>query len=97
MPRPLFLAMLLGTLSFASPAEARRERGTPDQLVPSAQAQEREQRRISLEQAIGAVQRATGGRVLDAKDLGDQYRIKVLTREGEVRTVRVDARSGEMR
>jgi uncharacterized membrane protein YkoI len=54
-------------------------------------------RRISLAQAIEAVQRATGGKVLDAKDLGSQYRIKVLTRTGEVRVVFVDAETGAMR
>jgi uncharacterized membrane protein YkoI len=43
------------------------------------------------------VQRATRGKVLDAKDLGDQYRIKVLTRSGEVRVVYVDAQTGAMR
>jgi len=53
-------------------------------------------RRISLAQAIEAVQRATGGKVLDAKDLGSQYRIKVLTRNGEVRVVLVDAETGAM-
>jgi hypothetical protein len=35
--------------------------------------------------------------VLDAKDLGSQYRIKVLTRNGEVRVVFVDAETGAMR
>lgn len=89
--------MLLGILSLAQPADARRERGAPEQLVPEAQAQDRDRRRISLEHAIASVQQATGGRVLDAKDFGDQYRIKVLTRDGEVRTVRVDARSGSIR
>ena len=40
---------------------------------------------------------ATGGRVLDAKEGNGQYRIKVLTRNGEVRVVYVDAQTGEMR
>jgi uncharacterized membrane protein YkoI len=53
--------------------------------------------RISLEQAVARVQRATGGRVLDARDEGEQHRVKVLTRQGEVRVVIVDARSGAMR
>lgn len=97
MLRSLLLALLLGTLSIAPDAEARRERGEPEQLVPDARAQDRDRRRVSLEQAIASVQRATGGRVLDAKDFGDQYRIKVLTRDGEVVTVRVDARSGSIR
>jgi len=53
--------------------------------------------RISLEQAVARVQRATGGRVLDARDEGEQHRVKVLTRQGEVRVVIVDARTGAMR
>jgi uncharacterized membrane protein YkoI len=55
------------------------------------------ERRVTLQQAIDAVQRATGGRVLDAKEVSGQYRIKVLTRNGEVRVVYVDAQTGEMR
>jgi uncharacterized membrane protein YkoI len=55
------------------------------------------ERRISLEQAITIVQRETGGRVLDARDQGERYRVKILTRRGEVRVVYVDATSGEMR
>jgi uncharacterized membrane protein YkoI len=55
------------------------------------------ERRVSLAQAVEMVQRATGGKVLDAKDLGGQYRIKVLTRGGEVRVVYVDAQTGAMR
>ena len=53
--------------------------------------------RISLQEAVERVQRATGGRVLDAKDNGDHYRIKVLTRGGEVRVVIVDAATGNMK
>jgi len=54
-------------------------------------------RRVTLAQAVAIVQRATGGKVLDAKDLGGQYRIKVLTRSGEIRVVYVDAQTGAMR
>lgn len=53
--------------------------------------------RISLEQAIDAVQRSTGGKVLDARSSNGEYRIKVLTRRGEVRVIYVDARTGQMR
>jgi uncharacterized membrane protein YkoI len=55
------------------------------------------ERRITLAQAIDIVQRATRGKVLDAKDLGGEYRIKVLTRSGEVRVVYVDAQTGAIR
>ena len=55
------------------------------------------QQRISIEQAIAIVQRETGGKVLDARAQGQQYRIKVLTRGGEVRVVYVDAATGATR
>ena len=91
-------ALLAATLAqMPQTASARHDRWHQDarerpHFVPSLAAD----RRISLEQAIDSVQRATGGRVLDAKDLGSQYRIKVLTRRGEVRVVIVDARTGAM-
>jgi uncharacterized iron-regulated membrane protein len=53
--------------------------------------------RLTLEQAVDRVQQATGGRVLDARDAGGVYRIKVLTPRGEVRVVLVDPRTGAMR
>ncbi len=97
----LLLALAFAALVPVAPAEARRDREPRDQLWPDASEQRRdegERRRISIEQAIQSVQRATGSsRVLDARDRGDEYRIKILTRDGEVRTVRVDAYSGAMR
>lgn len=58
------------------------------------------QARISLSEATELVQRATGGRVLSAQAVREQgrdaYRIKVLTRQGEVRIVYVDAATGSM-
>ena len=46
---------------------------------------------------INRVGKQTGGRVLDAKDEGNHYRIKILTPEGEVRVLRVDAKTGAIR
>ncbi|HWQ37161.1 MAG TPA: hypothetical protein VNM24_00925 [Burkholderiales bacterium] len=100
MSKHLLLALALGVLTLAAPAEAQRNRAPRDQLWPDASTQRRdegERRRISIEQAIDSVRSATGGRVLDVRDRGDEYRIKVLTRDGEVRTVRVDAYSGALR
>jgi uncharacterized membrane protein YkoI len=91
------LAMLLaaGLLCGAS-ASARPNAGGGEE-PPVATALLAQSGRISLEQAVARVQRATGGRVLDARDEGEQHRVKVLTRQGEVRVVIVDARSGAMR
>ena len=55
------------------------------------------ERAVSMREAINRVRQQTGGRVLDAQDRGDHYRVKVLTPEGEVRVFRVDARTGAIR
>jgi uncharacterized membrane protein YkoI len=65
-----------------------------------AQNDQRPGPRITVADATELVQRQTGGRVLNAQeahqDARDGYRIKVLTRSGEVRVFFVDARSGAM-
>ncbi len=88
---------LLVIAAAAAPVQAdhgrrAREVGPPQGFAPHSTAE----RRISIEQAIARVQRETGGRVLAARDQGDRYRIKVLTRDGEVRVVYVDAVTGKM-
>ncbi|MHB8167759.1 MAG: PepSY domain-containing protein [Sulfuricella sp.] len=56
--------------------------------------------RLSLNDATELVQNRTGGRVLAAQEVREQgrekYRVKVLTRQGEVRIVYVDAETGSM-
>jgi uncharacterized membrane protein YkoI len=91
------LALLLAALVTA-PAHADRRRWAQEAQAPRDFApRQLTQQRISIEQAIAIVQRETGGRVLDARAQGQQYRIKVLTRGGEVRIVYVDAATGAMR
>lgn len=91
------LALLLAA-ALAAPAHADRRRWGPELDSPSGFAPRSiAERRISIERAIAIVQRETGGRVLDARDQGKQYRIKILTRGGEVRVVYVDAATGETR
>lgn len=55
---------------------------------------------MSLERAVSMAKRSTGGRVLSAETSEQQghrvYRIKVLTPEGQVRYIYVDADSGEV-
>lgn len=96
---PTLLAVL------AAPAHADRERGR--WRLPDVQTEERTNLAppssvarpsgISMEEAIDAVQRTTGGKVLDARRRDEHYRIKILTRRGEVRVVYVDARTGKLR
>jgi uncharacterized membrane protein YkoI len=92
----LALALLVTLSSVPAHADRRRwpaEAGAPHDFAPHRLAQQR----ISIEQAIAIAQRETGGRVLDARDQGQQYRIKILTRRGEVRIVYVDATTGATR
>ena len=92
----LALALALSGGAMA-PAHAGGDRWYHDAYEPHAfSAHRMAQQRVTLQQAIDIVQRATGGRVLDAKEGNGQYRIKVLTRNGEVRVVYVDAQTGEM-
>lgn len=51
---------------------------------------------ISMREAIQRARKQTGGRVLDAQERGGSYHIKVLTPSGEVRVVRVNARTGQV-
>jgi uncharacterized membrane protein YkoI len=95
---PLFALVLALTALIANPgpAVAERDRWSREE-APSYAPYSTADTRVSLEQAIQSVQRATGGRVLDAREVRDGYRIKVLTRRGEVRVVYVDAKTGAMR
>lgn len=95
---PALLAML------CVPAHADRERGRwrgteprmeERTLAPSSPVTR--PARVSMEEAIDTVQRTTGGKVLDARRRNDDYRIKILTRRGEVRVVYVDAHTGALR
>jgi uncharacterized membrane protein YkoI len=95
--RILVVLTLLAALATA-PAHAERGRRAQEAAGPHGYApRQLVQQRVSIEQAIAIVQRETGGRVLDARAQGQQYRIKVLTRSGEVRIVYVDAATGSMR
>jgi uncharacterized membrane protein YkoI len=93
MLKHLLPALVALALTVPSPlvvaGQLTRNTGTHQSPIKIAQ------RTLSMGEAIDRVRRATGARVLDAQDAGNHYRIKVLTRDGEVRVIRVNARSGE--
>jgi hypothetical protein len=93
--RWVLVGVLLAVLaSIPLPVAAVRDGfgATPQSYAPSTA----QRARVTLEQAADAVARATGGRILDAKAVGNEYRIKVLTRRGEVRVFYVNADTGSM-
>jgi len=55
---------------------------------------------LSLNDATELVQKRTGGRVLAAQEVREQgramYRVKIITPQGEVRIVLVDAQTGSV-
>jgi uncharacterized membrane protein YkoI len=89
---PLLLTLALGLTVPALPVEA----AGPGALVPPervAGATVRDE--VSLSEAVSRVKREYGGRILEAETREQDGRrvhvIKVLTREGRVRTVRIPA------
>jgi len=78
--KPWLLALLLAVAAFTCA------------VVPVAAAA------VTLEQAVAQVRRETGGRILQAETVQEQgrrvHRIKVLTPQQSVRTVRIDAGNG---
>ena len=51
---------------------------------------------ISKQQAVSVAQQQHPGRVLAVKHSGNAYRVKILNANGEVRTIIVDAKSGNV-
>ena len=94
MLKHLLPALVAFTVAAASPqlaaGQLSRNAGAHQGPIEIAQ------RAVSMSEAINRVRKSTGGRVLDAQDAGSHYRIKVLTRDGEVRVMRVDARTGSI-
>ncbi len=93
-----FALALVALTAVAAPTMAERGRdrwrdGVPHHYAPGTSTD----RRIGMDDAIAKVQRRTGGRVLDARETADGYRLKILTRNGEVRVIFVDAATGEIR
>jgi uncharacterized membrane protein YkoI len=93
MKRFILLCLML-------PAFAAAEPWRPPAHRPPAEAGGFVQPRISMGDAMNSVQRAFGGRVLQAQPASvngrEGYRIKVLTAHGEVRVVYVDGETGAM-
>ena len=92
------LLLLLCTLLLSCSTTAG-ERWSRPQAYPS-EAGQQAQARISMGEAMDRVARASGERVLLAQPARvnghEGYRIKILTRHGEVRVVYVDAETGAL-
>ena len=88
------LVLLLVTAVASPSANAGYTTPANDPVTPFVKVADRA---VSMREAVGRVRQQTGGRVLDAQDRGNHYRIKVLTPDGEVRIFRVDAQTGAIR
>lgn len=87
----LLCALLLPAIASADPWQPPARRPQSEQAI---------QPRISMGDAMAMVQRAFGGRVMQAQPASVNgqpgYRIKILTAHGEVRVVHVDGETGAM-
>ncbi len=89
---PLLIALALGLTASAVPARA----AGPGSVLPAQYTGMTAVRdEVSLSEAVARVKREYGGRILEAETREQSGRrvhvIKVLTREGRVRTVRIPA------
>jgi uncharacterized membrane protein YkoI len=92
------ILLLAIAATFAAPSHGQRDRSLEYVRAYSGIALQRlAEGRVSLDQAVAIVQKQTGGRVLDARQQGNGYRVKVLTRGGDVIVVFVDAKTGDVR
>lgn len=91
------LALAAALLCALAPALVAAQPGPP--AVPGLRIAQAEER-ISLAEATRMVQQRFGGQVLRAETRRDDgrvvHRIRVLTEDGRVRTVQVDAATGRM-
>ena len=89
---PLLSAIVLGLAASAVPAHAA---GPGSVVPPEAASLAAVRDEVSLSEAVARVKRGYGGRILEADPREKNGRrvhvIKVLTREGRVRTVRIPA------
>ncbi|WP_405233198.1 PepSY domain-containing protein [Lentisalinibacter salinarum] len=89
---PLLFALVLGVAASAAPAHAV---GPGSVLPPQSVGMAAVRDEVSLSEAVARVKREYGGRILEAETREQNGRrvhvIKVLTREGRVRTVRIPA------
>lgn len=89
--------ILLACAASASHAQSFATQGAQGKWIV---ADAGKQARVSLDEATERVQKNTGGRVLSAQTVREEgrdlYRIKVLTRQGEVRIVYVNPATGDM-
>ena len=51
---------------------------------------------LSLDEVVNRVRMRMNGRILSAEDIGAEYRIRVLTRNGKVRRLRIDPATGKI-
>lgn len=51
---------------------------------------------MSLDDAVSRVRKRTQGRVLSAEERDSEYRIRIITKGGKVRRLRVDPETGEV-
>lgn len=87
----LLCALILPAVAAAEQWQAPAHRLQPESVRPT-------QPRITMGDAMNRVQRAFGGRIIQAQPASvngrEGYRIKVLTAHGEVRVVHVDGETG---
>ncbi len=94
----VLLAVLLAPAGWAAPRNIADTAAGGWQAPAAVDGAAMARDRVSLDQAVAMVRRQTGGRIIKASTRRSNGRavhhIRVLTRDGKVFTVRIDAASG---
>jgi uncharacterized membrane protein YkoI len=105
MPQPtaIAVALMLALLAAAGPAHAERPRFHVDHVARESLVAARplDDRGVSLDEAVAMVQRRFDAKVVKAETVSQRgrrvHRIRLLSADGRVWTVSVDAETGEIR
>lgn len=89
------IIILLLSAVFLAPAFARdHERN--QQMYRQAERHYNPRAYTSLDDAVSRVRQQTRGRVLSAEERDSEYKIRIITRGGKVKRLRVDPETGEI-
>jgi uncharacterized membrane protein YkoI len=88
-----FLLLLTGLMTPAFARDHEQDRQAYRQVLPH---RHNMQQNMSLDDAVSRVRQQTQGRVLSAEERDSEFKIRIITKGGKVRRLRVDPETGEI-
>ena len=86
----ILIVFSAGSPAWAQPSEAKRTVDHHAMAGSRSQAHS-----ITLDAAVTHIRESIPGRVLSARSVGNEYRIRILTEDGRVQRLRIDPSTGK--